>query len=88
MSQNGVSNNTNINTSAVRATLETKKSILSNTSSSVMIPNGDNFVSNSPKASFPTKDSTRTSQNLLHYEVTLPKPTGMTEAEKKVSLID
>lgn len=82
-----INENNSITTTAVRATVQTKKSISSNTSSSVVIPSAESFSPSSPKMNYSTKaskDSSRTSQNLLYYEVTPPKPCGMTEAEKKV----
>lgn len=79
---------------AARATVETKKSVLSNTSSSVSVPNADTFASlttgtagNYPSTTGKENSSTlRSTQNLprMNYEVTPPKPFGMTEAEKKV----
>lgn len=93
MSSNGVtsSDSSDLTTTAVRATVETKKSIMSNTSSSVTIPSYNSFNSEQTQKSTnhnysPRSKETNRSQNLLNYDVTPPKPRGMTEAEKKVLL--
>ncbi|KAJ6219263.1 hypothetical protein RDWZM_005075 [Blomia tropicalis] len=102
LAHNGTTNNNNndhgslnLSATAVRATVETKKSVLPNTS--VSIPNGgvDNYspsssISNSTNYSSNStnnKEQVRSSQPLLYYEVTPPKPCGMTEAEKKVEAL-
>lgn len=92
---------------AVRATVETKKSITSNTSSSVSIPNYNsnnnqlpqsnklitnqcyhNIKFNNDKNESPN-NNLRTGSNSIHlnYDVTPPKPQGMSEAEKKIEAL-